>query len=170
MDIIEAALVEKTWKEVAGFSPSQCAEEMRKLAKKQPELVSFMVEFNLELQDEAQGLAIYLFFVVYRIFEKGYKKKIKKISADEIIASYDDNEKLLIKLEQAHEKFYERIARVQISSQPNIIQYVVDTLFEAPSTEEPVYLDEGEYGYIFLLLKTVIDALNKKTSGQVRRP
>jgi hypothetical protein len=164
MERIPEELVEKTWKEVSGFSPSRCAEEMRKLSEKQSALVTFVVEFGGELRDEAQELAMYLFFVVYRIFEKGYKKNIKRISPKAIIATYDDNEKLLINLEQVHEKFYERIAGVQLSNQPNIIGYVLDALFEAPFEEEPVDLDEGDYGYIFLLLKTVIDVLNKKTA------
>ena len=52
-----------------------------------------------------------------------------------------------------------------MSSQPYIIKYVVDTLFEAPEEEDPVLLSEADVGFLFLLLKTVIDLLNKKTDA-----
>jgi len=45
-----------------------------------------------------------MFFVVYRIFEKGSKKEIRKIPAKEIIKCYESNEKLLERIEGAHEK------------------------------------------------------------------
>jgi hypothetical protein len=49
-------------------------------------------------------------------------KKIKKISAEEIIASYEANEDLMERLEGVHEKFLEIIARVQLSGQPHVIK------------------------------------------------
>jgi hypothetical protein len=67
-------------------------------------------------------------------------------------------------LEVAHDRFFERIARVQVSSQPFVIKYVVDAIFEAPEDEDPVSLTDEDAGLLFLLLKTVIDVLDGKTS------
>ena len=50
-----------------------------------------------------------------------------------------------------------------MSSQPYVIRYIVETLFEADQEEEPVVLGEEDMGYLFLLMKTVVDVLNKKT-------
>ena len=166
MEQLSEELVEETWQEVALFSPSRGAEEMIKIGKKQPDLLAFMVSFSEELEEQAKELALYMFLVVYRIFEKGHKKKIKVLKAKEIIKFYDGNETLIEKLEHAHEKFYDRITRIQISHQPYVIKYVVDTLFEeSEDKNDSLCLTEEDTGAIFLMLKTVIDALDKKTSG-----
>jgi hypothetical protein len=49
MEVISEELVEEAWQEVAGFSPSRGKIEMEKLGEKQPDLLSFMVEFTQDL-------------------------------------------------------------------------------------------------------------------------
>ncbi len=65
------------------------------------------------------------------------------------------------RLKGTHERFFERIARVQVSKQPYVMKYVVETLIEAPEEEDPVELTEEDVGYLFLLLKTVVDLLDE---------
>lgn len=161
MEIISEELVEETWQEVAGFSPSRGKIEMEKLGKKQPDLLSFMVEFTQDLDPEVKELALYMFFVVYRIFEKGSKKKIRKIPAKEIIKCYESNEKFIESMEGIHEKFLERIAKTQLQAQPYLMKYVLETLMEMPEEEDPVELSDEDIGYLFLLFKTVIDLLDQ---------
>ena len=161
MEQIPSELVEETWQEVARFDTDLASKEMMKAGRSQPELLSFMVEFTQDLDQEVKELAIYMFFVVYRMFQKSSKKKIKKIPAEDIIECYEDNENLMQSLEGAHEKFFERIARIQLARQPYVMKYVVDTLVEAPEDEDPVALAEDDVGLLFLLLKTVVEALDK---------
>lgn len=163
MEPLSEELVEETWQEFASFTPTQVNKEAKKVAKGQPDLLSFMVEFTEELDQEVKELAIYMFFVVNRIFVKGYRKKIKKASPEEIIECYEQNEKLMESLEGAHDRFYERVASVQVSAQPYVIKYVVETLFEVPEEEDPIFISDEDVGFLFLLLKTAIDVLNKKT-------
>jgi len=66
-------------------------------------------------------------------------------------------------LEGVHEKFLDRIARVQLSAQPYVMRYVVETLMEAPEEQDPVPLSDEDIGFLFLLLKTAVDVLDKKT-------
>lgn len=161
MEPIPNELVEETWQEVARFDPDIAGKEMMKAGDSQPELLTFMVEFTQDLNQEVQELAIYMFFVVYRMFQKSSKKKIRKIPTEDIIECYEDNEDLMQSLEGAHEKFFERIARVQLARQPYVMKYVVDTLIEEPEDEDPVALAEDDVGLLFLLLKTVVEALDK---------
>jgi hypothetical protein len=165
MERLSEELVEETWQEFASFTPTQVSKEAKKVAKGQPDLLSFMVEFTEELDQEVKELAIYMFFVVNRIFVKGYRKKIKKASPEEIIECYEQNEKLMESLEGAHDRFYERVASVQVSAQPYVIKYVVETLFEVPEEEDPIFISDEDVGFLFLLLKTAIDVLNKKTEN-----
>ena len=128
-----------------------------------------MMEFTQDLDQEVQELAIYMFFVVYRMFEKSSTKKIRKVSSEEIIACWDQNENLMERLEGAHEKFFERIAEVQLSGQPYVMKYVVETLMEVPEEEDPVALTEEDIGYLFLLLKTVVDLLDKTVRSGLKK-
>jgi len=161
MEPIPEELVEETWQEAAAFTNARADKEMTKVAKSQPDLLAFILEFTEELDEEVQGLAIYLFFVVYRMFQKSSGKKIRKISAEEIIECYEDNESFIYSLEGVHEKFLDRIARSELSRQPDVMKYVTETLIEAPEEEDPVTLTEEDVGSLFLLLKTAVDLLDK---------
>jgi len=163
MEPIPEELVEETWQEVAGFALDRGYTEMTRVSKHQSALVAFIMEFTQELDQEVRELATYMTFVVHRMFQKGSRKKIKKISAEEIIDCYEANEDLMESLEGVHEKFLDRIARVQLSGQPYVMRYVVETLIEAPEEEDPVALSDEDIGFVFLLLKTVVDVLDKTT-------
>jgi hypothetical protein len=157
---ISEKIVEKTWREVAGFSPSQATREMEKMAESQPDLLAFLLASTENMGPDVGELAIYIAFVIYRVFE-GSRKKIKKITAREINACYEYNEDLIGRLEGAHEKFLDRIARIQVSKQPYIIKYVVDALMEESEEGDDVDLTDEDKGFLFLLLKTVVDLLDK---------
>jgi hypothetical protein len=161
MEPIPEAIVEKTWQEVAGFSPDRAKKEMMKIGNSQPELLALVTELTKEMDQEVKELGIYMFLVVYRMFQKAHGK-IKKISSEEIIECYEHNEGLMERLEGAHEKFLDRIASVQTSRQPYVVNYVVEALMEKDEGEDAVVLTEKQKGFLFLLLKTVIDVLDQK--------
>jgi hypothetical protein len=169
MEPISEELVEETWQEFAGFSPNRLQKEIIKVSKNQPNLLAFMMEFTQELDQEVIELAVYMFYVVCRMFQKSSKKRIKRISPEKVINCYEKNERLMESLEGAHERFFERIAGIQLSGQPNVIKYVVDTLIEAPEEEDPVALTEEDTGYLFLLLKTVVDLLDETLRPGLKR-
>jgi hypothetical protein len=162
MGTISEELADETWQEFASFSPEQVQEEILKVSEDQPYLVAFMMEFTQDLNQEVRELAIYIFYVICRMFQKSTKKRIKSISAEEVISCHKKNEHFIDSLEGVHERFLERIAGVQLSVQPFVMKYVVETLIEAPEDEDPVELTDDDIGYLFLLLKTVVDSLDEK--------
>ena len=161
MEPIPEIIVEKTWQEVAGFNPLKANKEMMKIGSNQPDLLAFIMELTGKSDQEVKELAIYMFFVVYRMFQKA-KGKIKRISAKEISECYEYNASLMEKLEEAHEKFFDRAVSVQISRQPYVVKYVVDALMEEEEEEGDLTLNEEQKGLLYLLLKTVIDVLDQK--------
>jgi len=161
MEPVPEEIVEKTWQEVAGFSPDRAKKEMMKIGNHQQELLTFVMESAKEMGQEVRELAIYMFLVVYRMFQEAHGK-IKKVSSEEIIEYYEHNEGLMERLEGAHEKFLDRVASVQTSRQPYVVKYVVDALMEDDEREDAGALTEEQKGFLFLLLKTVIDVLDKK--------
>ena len=109
MKPIPEAIVEKTWQEVAGFTPDRAKKEMMKIGNTQPELLAFVTESSKEMCQEVRELAIYMFLVVCRMFQKAHGE-IRKISSEEIIKCYEHNESLMERLEGTNEKFLDRIA------------------------------------------------------------
>ena len=164
MNPISQELVDETWQAFAGFSPARARKETIKVNKNQPNLLAFMMEFTRDLDQEVQELAIYMFYVVCRMFQKNSKKSLKRISPEEILNCYEKTERFIESLEGTHERFFERIAKVQLSEQPYVMKYVVEALMEAPEEEDPVILTEDDVGYLFLLFKTVVDLLDNKLS------
>ena len=65
-------------------------------------------------------------------------------------------------MEGVHEKFLDRVASVQTSKQPYVVKYVADALMEEDEGDDAVALTEEQKGILYLLLKTVIDALDQK--------
>lgn len=162
MEAIPEGIVEKTWQEVACFSPDRATKEMIKVGKSQPELLAFLMESAKEIGQEGRELAIYMLLVVYRMFQEAHGK-IKKISSKEIIGCYEHNKGLIERLEGTHEKFLYRVASAQTSRQPYVVKYVVDALMEEDGGEEAVALTDEQKGVLFLLLKTVVDVLDQKS-------
>ncbi|MGZ6209931.1 MAG: hypothetical protein ACXWL9_07290 [Syntrophales bacterium] len=134
---------------------------MMKIGNTQPDLLAFVMKSSEEMGQQVRELAIYMFLVVYRMFQKT-QGKIKKISSEEIIECYEHNEGLVERLEGADEKFLDRIANVQTSKQPHVVQYVVDALMEEEEGEDALVLTDQQKGFLFLLLKSVIDVLDEK--------
>jgi len=161
MKTIPEAVVEKTWQEVAGFAPNRAKKELIKIGSSQPDLLAFVTDSPQEMAREVRELAIYMFVVVYRAFQKAHGK-VKKISSEEIIECYEHNEGLMGRLEGADEKSLDRIASLQTSKQPYVVNYVIDALMEEDEGEDALVLTEEQKGFLFLLLKSVIDVLDQK--------
>jgi hypothetical protein len=164
MEPIPEEIVEKTWQEVAGFSPDKAKKEMLKVGNSQPELLAFVMESSKEMGQEVSELAIYIFLVVYRMFQEAHRK-IKKVSSEEIVECYQNNERLMERLDGAHERFLDRIASLQASKQPFVLKYVADALMEEDEGKDAVTLTNEQKGFLYLLLKTVVDVLDQKGIG-----
>lgn len=165
MEPLSEELVDETWEEFTGFTPEMGYDESVEVSKRQPEILAFIVEMTEDLDEEIKEIAIYMTFVIHRMFQKAYGRTIEPVTFEEIIKCYEDNEKLMESMEVAHDKFLERIAEVQMLAQPYVIRYVVETIFEAADEDPPILLGEEDMGYVFLLMKTVIDLFNVKTDA-----
>lgn len=159
-------LVEETWQEFSDFSAEEGDKEVKRVAKLQPGLLAFIIEMTEELDEDAQELSVFMFFVIHRIFEKGYGKKIRKVTDKEIMICHKENQNMLEGLTGADEKTWEEMVNAQVSGQPYVFQYLVEALFEEPEEgEEPDFLSEEDKSILFMTLKTVIDVLDDKTDG-----
>ena len=58
--------------------------------------------------------------------------------------------------------FYGGIASLQTSKQPYVVNYVADALMEEDEGEDALVLTEDQKGFLFMILKSVIDVLDEK--------
>lgn len=160
MDPLSEGFVEKTWQQVAKFTPDRANKEMIAMGKNQPDLLAFLMAYTDDLQQDVKELAIYIAFVVYKMFLDS-SGKIPIISSKKIMAMYDKNTSLIESMEGTHKKFIDRIASVQISKQPYVMKYVLDALMEE-AEEDGIDLTEEDIGSLFILFKTEIEVLDKR--------
>ncbi len=78
------------------------------------------------------------------------------------MARYNENARFLETLEGAHEKIIDRIAGGEVSQQPYVMKYVLDALME-DAEEDDIDLTEEDIGFLFILFKTEIEVLDKRT-------
>jgi len=161
MEPLSEEFVEKTWQGVAGFSPDRANKEMLAMGKSQPDLLAFLMAYTDDLRQEVKELAIYIAFVVYKMFHDS-AGKIPKISSREIMSTYDENSLFLEGLKGTHEKMFDRIAKVTGSKQPYVMKYVLKALIE-DAGEEGINLTVKDIGFLFILLKTEMEVLDKRT-------
>ena len=122
MKPIPEEIVGKTWREVAQFTPAQITKEISRVGREQQDLLRFVLESTVDMSGESHELAVYLFFTVFRMFQKLHGKGIAAISSEEVVACYEVNEDLMERLEGAHEKFLDRIAGIQVAEQPHVMK------------------------------------------------
>ena len=160
LEPLSEGFVEKTWQRVAEFTPDRANKEMLSIGKDQPDLLAFLIAHTDDFQQQVKELAVYIAFVVYKIFLDS-NGKIPRISFKEIMARYDENTHFMESLEGAHEKFIDRVAKVQVSKQPYVMKYVLEALME-DAKEDGIDLTEKDIGLLFMLFKTEIEVLDNK--------
>jgi hypothetical protein len=152
-------IVESTWREVASLESGAAWRAMEKVTKRQPALLAYVMASTKDSRPQVQELAIYLFFVVLRMFERLPGHQVKRVDIGKVERCAGENEARLERYSVAHERFLEREAQSQAHTQPHVLRYICEAVLEE---EDPsLKLTEEESGLVFLVLKTVLDLLDR---------
>ena len=149
MKAISSNTVQKACLELERFSEPRMAEEASRFIRQQPNLVDFLKEFTEDSKVEIQQLALYLSYLIWKIFTLNKKKKLPQIPW-EICYQCFIKERRLWKENQIHPNGK--------NSQPNLILYI-QSFFEKDS--EDLKSEEIEKGALLILLRSVIAAFDK---------
>ncbi|HOP85281.1 MAG TPA: hypothetical protein PLM71_05935 [Syntrophorhabdaceae bacterium] len=164
---ISEEIVVKTYMDVAGFAPHKIQREMEKLNKDQPDLFYFVLTSLEEMDEDVRDLGIYLFFVVYMMFKKAYKK-INRVTFDDIDETYDYNLKILDTIEHGDENALMDFAEKEMVKQPYVMKYITEALMEEDDEYDEISLKADDKGFLFLFLKTITDILDKNTTKVIK--
>lgn len=165
MHTVQEHVVESTWREVASLDPTSAAQLMEDAATRQPALLAYVMASTNEWRPPVSELAVYLYFVVLRMFEVSAPKEFKQVSMPQLELHVDRNESLLDRLQPAHERFLERAAEAESAKQPFVVRYILEALFEDEHPDVTPPFTDDETGRLYLTLKIIVDALDEAISG-----
>jgi len=163
METIDKSVVEATWRAVAEYSPEEAFAEQRGFTEKQPAIAAFILQFTEELHQGAQELAFYLTHVVWKIFESASPVSIPEVPAEAIVLAFQKWEKWFAQFQDVEEKDFEGLMKRDLQLiQPNVIASAIEALLE--EGEDSVKLSDEDLGYLFLLVLTVVDVLDRSAT------
>lgn len=167
MKLIQKDLVDETWQEISQYPFDRMAQESERFIKVQPHAALIILAFTEGCDEEVRSLALYLAYVVFRMFEKSARGKIPPLSGEAVENAFSANENWLKSIKDMDERLLER--RMKYSRdlrQPFVIQYVIEALYEESEEEDyQDFLDDDSRATILIVIKTLIDALDDATEG-----
>lgn len=161
MNTISAEIVEKIWQETAAMSPLEAPKLINKFSKQQPLIVAYLMAAGHDIfnQDE-QELLLYMGINVWKMMSQG-EKSLPEVTEKILHQVEKNNYKMLDYLDGESEVEFSETVEEIISNynQPEILRYIVDSLFE--EDEEGVEIRDEMQGMIAIYLKTVIDCFDR---------
>ena len=159
MEIIPYEFIDTIQKQIDEMNLEDSQSEMKNVYLEKPNISEYIVAMNEDLDDELNKYSLYLFSVIYIAIKNFYQKKLQIVTDEIIIKCHENNIDLLKKLENSHEAFINRIAETNLKRQPGIYRFISQSIFE--ELQEMSEITEDEEGWIFLILKSAIDALDE---------
>lgn len=163
MEDIREETIESLWHDISQITPGAARDGIVSIGETQPALLDFFMPSSDALQPEAKSYAVFLFYTVYKLLINSYGEPKDKIEDDEIEALYEMNEAQLGDLETLDREAIAGGVKEGAFVQPHVIDFVADLLYGEVGAEEGDAGDNYEAydrGMTFLLIKTVIDAID----------
>jgi hypothetical protein len=158
---IPREIVESTAARVASMPPRDARRAMERAAGQQPALLAYVMAATEDERAPVHELAIFLYFVVLQIFEAGAGRPVPAIDMDAVASRAEANDEALERLEKGDDGVVDRAAEMATSRQPAVVGYVVASVFARGDAEADDAIGEDEAGFVFVILRTVIDLLDE---------
>lgn len=156
-DVISEETLDSACEEIGNLSDQEGRSEIERLSKNQPALLAYVMASSEDLSTEAQEIALYMFVVLHKSFEKQFGKRLQNAGMKRIEQISDANMQAMDEL-IGHEEDIEEAAVNHSRNQPNLFRYVCEVLLEPE--EDDVEMTEEDQGAITMIMKTVIDVLD----------
>ncbi|MCU0611024.1 MAG: hypothetical protein MUE60_04440 [Candidatus Eisenbacteria bacterium] len=163
--MISEDVVRQALEEASDYSQAQATSVVESIAEAQPELFSFVVELTEDLSEETVNVALQMFVTIMRAYELGSPEPVRRIDRRAMTRAYNRNEEMLEALTDAAKAGMSERADPPPLRQPHLMRFLVETVME---DEEQFTAEES--GMLFLVLKTVIDAVDTAAKPLRRKP
>jgi hypothetical protein len=162
--IVDAQVMEATWKAVGAMSEAQIRHTQALCAKQQQELTGFAMVFTSDLPAEAIGLALYVSLVVMEAFRRS-GARFGKLKPAKIERAWNASVGFVGDLRAAGHSQAPFQLNPDLVSEPAVMQYVIDALTEQ-DPDDPVALSDEAFWRILQVLKTVADCMHLAGQGK----
>ena len=152
---ISRDIVTSTWREVEHYNSSTLARLTERLEQSQPHVMPFVLSTTQDAGPAVQQLAVYLTHLLFRMEEKVKGEAMGKIPEATLVELYRGNRSWLDEREFVNRLIDESIKKGEKLCQPQLLDYLVQALFE--EIEGGVVLTLEKKRRLFLVLKTVVD-------------
>ena len=130
----------------------------KQCSKDQEELTGFVLDFTSDVGTQALGLALYVHLVVAQAFHRS-RAKFRKVKPGEIMRAWKDNFAIVNELKAKGHTHAPFVFPTNLTSEPAVLQYVVDALTEHDESD-PISITDEEFWRALQVLKTCCDCMH----------
>lgn len=153
---INQSLVDDTWRRIRAYDTTAAVAEAQRFAREQPAVLHLTREFLREFDEETQGAALGLVYLLFRTVEATRTYPVPSLSPEQIEDRYEQNTAWLDVLERMEfaslEEWQDHLP------QSPVARYIVQTY--APPLQTPEPRERRRQGHLVVLLVTMLDALD----------
>lgn len=169
MRAINQTLVDQVWREMVTYPSERAEDEARRFLERQPYVAELCQGAAKEFDDQVKKAALGLTFLLFKILEASRGAPFPTITRQRITEAYQATTEWLEQWEGAHPRIFLRSVEAGGEfPQPNLIQYLLTVFYGGDS--ESVEYDEEVKATLFLLLKTLSDALDVGQTEETPQP
>ncbi|OFW19230.1 MAG: hypothetical protein A3H27_14980 [Acidobacteria bacterium RIFCSPLOWO2_02_FULL_59_13] len=156
--LISPEVMEKTWQAVGAMQDAEIKRRQALCGKEQDELTAFVFAYLSDVAPEAMGLGLYAHLVVIEAFRRS-GVQFRKLKPGRIESTWKDNFGFINELRAAGRPRAPFRLGDELSSEPAVMQYVIDALTEE-NEDDPINVSDDDFWRILHVLKTVSDCMH----------
>ena len=158
--MIRRETIEKVTEDVAACSDETLEQEFEGFFASHSDVCQFVIDLTAESCQEVQELVLFLTFMVHKaVVQEG--GNMQPAPPETITADYRESEEWMERMSRIQESEIESLSFTQVGEEPHLLGLVVSEIDDA--VEDGMQLDEEEKGTIFLVMKTVITSLTRRS-------
>jgi len=161
--LVSAALMDATWQSVSGATPDEIRRMQQQCGKDQEELTGFVIGFTADFGAEALGLVLYVHLVVAQAFRRS-GAKFRQVKPGAIMRTWKENMDVVNELKAAGHRRTPFAFPTNLTSEPAVLQYIVDALTEADESDI-IAMTDDEFWRALQVLKTCCDCMHNAVKG-----
>jgi hypothetical protein len=156
--LVSSELMEETWQDVGAMHDAEIKRRQGLCGKEQEELTAFVLAYLSDVAPEAMGLGLYAHLVVIEAFRRS-GVPFRKLKPGRIESTWKDNFDFINELRAAGRPRAPFRLASGLSSEPAVMQYVIDALTEE-NEDDPIDVSDDDFWSILQVLKTVSDCMH----------
>jgi hypothetical protein len=158
--VISRQTIERVSSVVADYSDETLEREFEELFGNHSEVCQFVMDLTAESRQQVQELVLFLTYMTYKaVVEEG--GHFEPITPEAITEAYRESEVWMENMSRIEESEIESVSFTDVGEEPHLLGFVVSEINEA--IEDRMQPSEEEKGTMFLVMKTVITAMTRRS-------